>query len=206
MSVRSRMSVQSNWSKSARSVGGSVLSERDVIGMKKMLKDKEREERRNNIVIKGLGRKVGMDEKGVEDWLKELIGVECKVMSRRVIRGVLIAKLESGDVKREVMQNKKKLGEVEGGKYFIDNDLTWEERSERWEMNEWRMSKLKQGKDVKLGKGFVMEDGRWKKWSEVREAGEEKELNGAGKKGKEDGNRERTENGEKKEEMDKPNF
>lgn len=57
----------------------------------------------------------------VSDFLKKNIGVEGKIKHCRLSGKVIIAKLGSEEVKREVMRNKNKLN---GGNIYIENDLT----------------------------------------------------------------------------------
>ncbi|EZA50550.1 hypothetical protein X777_10901, partial [Ooceraea biroi] len=82
-----------NRSESGRSRDWSIMSEdrlswKEVKGIKKLMLDKEKVERRNNVVIKG------MEVSGNEtDWLRK----------------VLIAKISSEEEKKEIMDNKNRL-------------------------------------------------------------------------------------------------
>lgn len=74
-SIRSRGSSMSGMSRASDS-----LTLREVNMLKQMMLDKEKESRKNNIVIKGWDRKdqVGTDQ--VEQFLKDKLGVEVKVL------------------------------------------------------------------------------------------------------------------------------
>lgn len=51
-----------------------------------------------------------------------------KIVRCRRSGNVVVAKIEGEDKKREVMKNKNRLKK---GKVFIENDLTWEEKSRK---------------------------------------------------------------------------
>lgn len=113
---------------SATSVGSEDrLSNKEVNKLKRLMAEKDREERRYNVVVKGaMETKEG--EKGrmwMQDFIKEKLGVKCKVLSCRRSGPVMVAKIDGEEKKREIMKNKNKL---KGGKIFIENDLSWEER------------------------------------------------------------------------------
>lgn len=164
----SRFSNRSRWGSSY--AGSSVMSEdrlsnREVGKLKRWIKDKEKEDRRNNVAIKGLRL-----EDDIVDWkvwvqnfLLEKLGVKCVVSNVRKSGAVIIVKLEYED-KREVMKNKYKL---KGGNVFIENDLTWEERKVQEEMRKWANEKRSKGEDIKVGYARVRIKGIWKAWTEI---------------------------------------
>lgn len=88
-----------------------------------MVIEKEREERRNNIVIKGINIKdVAKDRREwAKDFLKNRLGVDCGIMSVKINGSVIIVKIDKEGDKRMVMKNKNRL---KGEKIFIENDLT----------------------------------------------------------------------------------
>ncbi|KMQ90628.1 hypothetical protein RF55_9590 [Lasius niger] len=99
-------------------------------GIGKKLELKEREERRNNIVIRRLEGGVGDTKERVEKMMKE-IGAEVKIKWVRRIRrkkgveGEMVVELGSREQKRQVMEKKKGL---KGKMTRIEDDLTWGER------------------------------------------------------------------------------
>lgn len=109
----------------------SSVSEREVEKIRKFVAEKDREKRRNNIVIKGirLPKELEKDGKGGREWvaalINEKVGVKCKVINCRESGAMIIARLENKEVKKQVMRNKFIL---KGEKIFIENDLSWEER------------------------------------------------------------------------------
>lgn len=98
---------------STRSVGNeSRFSDREIGRLKKWVTEKDKEERKNNIVIKGvkMPRELEGDRKGGEKWIEDLIktklGVDMKAISYRVSGTVVVVKLENEEKKKESMINK----------------------------------------------------------------------------------------------------
>ena len=168
----------SRWG-SIRSIGSDDrFSDREVNKLKRWMHEKEREERSNNIVIRGMGRRREELEKEedkntwIEKFLEKEIGVECKIMICRISGSVIIAKVEGEDKKKEIMINKSKL---KGGGIFIVNDLTWEERKTQEKIHKWRREQRERGIEIKIGTGRVKIGERWRNWEEIEE---EKERDG----------------------------
>lgn len=86
-SERSERSLISGGSRmSVRSEREGSLCNWELDKVRKMMKAKEKMERKNNIVIIGLG-KMDTEKRKIEEWVKEKIGVEYKVKGKRVERG-----------------------------------------------------------------------------------------------------------------------
>ncbi|KYN15976.1 hypothetical protein ALC57_11773 [Trachymyrmex cornetzi] len=121
------------------------LSGKEIGAIRKLMGEKEREERKCNIVIKGFNWEGNKEtEKGRErakEFIKEKIGVDTEVISWRMSGPVAIIKVGSEERKREIMINEYKL---RGGKVFFENDL-----------------------DIKIGYGRVKIRGIWKDWKEI---------------------------------------
>jgi len=131
-----------------------------------------------------LPKEVEKDWKRGREWatefIREKIGVECKPVSCRESGAVLVVKLENDETKKEIMRNKYKL---KGGKIFIENDLSWEERRTQGEINKWAKVQKEKGIEVKIGIGRMKVKGKWRYWTEIlKEMEEEKEIG----KGRED--------------------
>lgn len=137
------------------------LSERKVKYIRKWVVDKEKEERKCNIVIKDkTSWKEGENGKEwVESFIKEKLGVQCKVTECRNSGFVIVAKIENEEKKKEVMRNKNKL---KGDNIFIENDLSWEERRLQERINRWAREKRMKGVEVKIGLGRVRIAGIWR--------------------------------------------
>jgi len=89
------------------------------------MEDRERRERKNNLVIKGLRgkRKKNLIE-SAQKFLEEEFEVKRGVKEVQIARGegreVIIIQMDSWERKEEIMKKKKKLG---SRKIYIDNDL-----------------------------------------------------------------------------------
>lgn len=137
------------------------LSERKVRYIRKWVVDKEKEERKCNIVIKGKTswEKGENGKEWVESFIKEKLRVQCKVTECRNSGPVIVAKIENEEKKKEVMRNKNKL---KGDSIFIENDLSWEERRLQERINRWAREKRMKGVEVKIGLGRVRIAGIWR--------------------------------------------
>src|SRR5436190_1989481 len=117
--------------------GGEKNREMEVAVVEKMkgigrrLEIKEREERRNNIVIRRMEERSAEVRERVEKVMKE-IGTQVEIEGIRRIRGkeggeeeMVVVRLGSREQKRQVIERKKGL---RGKQTRIEDDLTWEER------------------------------------------------------------------------------
>lgn len=130
--------------------------------------EKENEDRRCNIVKKGIKAKEGMNGKTwVEEFLTERL--ECNIIKYWVSGVVIVARVESEEKEREIMMNKNRL---RGERVFIENDLSKEEGKIQEKINKWAKEKRQTGEDIKIGLGNVRVEGVWK-YSEVIEREEE---------------------------------
>lgn len=96
--------------------GEDLLNTSEVHKVKRMLSEKEREERRNNIVIKGIDKIE--DIKDAKEWTEKLLREELvkgKVIQCRRSK-VPIVKLGKDEEKKEIMLKKNKL---KGSKIYI---------------------------------------------------------------------------------------
>jgi len=124
----------------------------------KMVLDKKKEERKNNIVIKG-ANPVGDLSKWVQKFLKEALEVDYDLGQVKMSGRVVVVKMGSEEKKREIMQKKNKLS---GGNIFIENDLTWEERKIQREISVWAKQQRAKEKRIKIGYGKIRVNGEWK--------------------------------------------
>lgn len=144
------------------------LSAREVNKIKKLVTDKEKEERKCNIAIKEMKLSIDMkvNREKVEFLIKDKLQVECKIISCRKSGEVVIAKIESKEKKKEIMQNKSKL---KGGKIFIENDSSWEEKKIRERINRWAKEQREKREEVNIGYGRVKIRGIWKNWLDINQ-------------------------------------
>lgn len=108
--------------------------------LKEWVSNKKKEERRNNIVLKGVKIKgkeriiKGALKEWVSDFLKNKLSIDRKVEHCKISEKVIIAKLVDEETKKEVMRNKNKLKE---NNIYIKNDLTWEEKKIQERISSW---------------------------------------------------------------------
>lgn len=98
----------SEWSVSRRS---NSLSVKEIGKLKDMMKERERYERRNNIVIKGIGREERnkVDGKWMEKFIEEITGTPAKVTKCRLSGGVIVATIENNELKENIIKRKGRL-------------------------------------------------------------------------------------------------
>jgi len=100
--------------------------------IRKWVTEKDREDRRRNIVIKGIRmpKEVGNDRKKGMKWAERLIKnkmcVDAKVVGCKESEAVVVVRMESEEEKREVMRNKFRLKREN---MFVENYLSWKERN-----------------------------------------------------------------------------
>ncbi|XP_036144955.1 golgin subfamily A member 6-like protein 6 [Monomorium pharaonis] len=132
---KERRNVEEGEEKQKETKGATVMEER-VKQMEKLWEGREREERRRNIVIKGLKEK-GEDRSGeIKEIMKE-IGVEMK--------------------------------KAEGGRIWIEEDLSWEERRIRWKLKQIAAKEGAKEASVWISKGKLRINGVWWWWDEAKE-------------------------------------
>jgi len=155
------------------------LSIKEIKKVRRWVNEREREERKDNIVIRraSMPEEVAGKRKKRIEWVRELLrsklGVECEVSEARKSGPVIVARIVGEERKKEVMRNKFKL---KGGRIFIENDLSFEERKVQEKMSKWAKGKRNEGKEIKVGRGRVKISGKWIAWKEIeREEREGKE-------------------------------
>lgn len=157
------------------------LSIREVGKLKRLVVEKEKQERKNNIVFKGIKLekedkiKKGEGKEWVEDFLRKNLDIDCKIESCRISGKVIIVKLGSEEEKKEAMRRKNRLKDRKGEQIYIENDLIWEERKIQERINKWVKEKKSKGEEVKIGIGKVKIKGLWKFWSDIEKEEERRE-------------------------------
>lgn len=127
---------------------------------------REQKERKNNIVAKGeeiLWKETPKDT--VEQILDHYFHLKSEIEDAYWIRkssggGILVAKLKSGQQKKEIMLRK---GELKGKKLYIENDLTKKEREGQRELVKLANVEKAQGSQVKIGYRKLWVNGRFYK-------------------------------------------
>lgn len=134
------------------------ISVREIKMLKRVVSERDRRERENNIVIKGW-RSQGKDmREGVEEMI-DFKGVVEAVWSSG---GVVVARVGKEE-KIEIMKRKNKLA---GTRFFIENDFSFEERNRQAQIIKWVKEKKERGFRVKIGQGRVMIEESWYRWED----------------------------------------
>jgi hypothetical protein len=135
------------------------------------MEQREKKERKNNVIITGVKGITGNIERGVEEWLEREIGVKVDVKKAFKINKdkMMLAKIENWERKKNIMLNKSKLKERKGGRMYIDDDLTNEERKTQKKLREVAREERDRGKRVKIGYRKIQINGEWFIWDEREE-------------------------------------
>ena len=131
------------------------------------IEQKDRYERRNNIVIKGLQINKENAEKEVEEMIKKNIGVEVKVIEAISLDGkqsnkIILAKLEHSRQKNMLMKNKYKL---RGTTCYIENDLTKEEQEIQRKIVTRAKEERNKGLRIRIGYKKLIIEGKKYTWN-----------------------------------------
>jgi hypothetical protein len=135
------------------------------------MEQREKKERKNNVIITGIGAKSGNIERGMEEWLERELGVKVNVKEEFKINKdkMMLAKIESWEQKKNILLNKSKLKEKEDERMYIDDDLTQEERETQKKLRELVREERNRGKRVKIGYRKIQINGEWFRWDEREE-------------------------------------
>ncbi|EZA61670.1 hypothetical protein X777_10502 [Ooceraea biroi] len=133
---------------------------------------KDKEERRKNIIIRGIEVKEGRRKEAVQNLINQ-IGAKVEILDFKRIGGVgekgeesILVKLKNEEQKREIMKKKK---ELKGRKERVMEDWTWIERKMRWRLEEIAREEERKGRRVWIGYGRIRIEEQWWKWDESEE-------------------------------------
>ncbi|EZA59751.1 hypothetical protein X777_16232 [Ooceraea biroi] len=131
--------------------------------------ERERRERRNNIIMKGEGIPTeGSPKEIIKQTLRQELQIEADIedaywIKREQSRRMLVAKLRSWQQKKEILIKKSKM---KGKKLYIDNDLTKKERDVQKEITGIARTKREQGWEVKIGYKKLIANGKTFIWEQ----------------------------------------
>jgi acetyl-CoA carboxylase carboxyltransferase component len=139
--------------------------------IKEKMEQREKKERKNNVIITGIGAISGNVERGVEEWLEREIGVKVNVKEAFKINKdkMMLAKIENWEQKKNIMLSKSKLKEKKSERMYIDDDLTKEERETQKKLRELAREERDRGKRVKIGYRKIQINGDWFRWDKRQE-------------------------------------
>ncbi|XP_046737548.1 golgin subfamily A member 6-like protein 22 [Diprion similis] len=133
---------------------------------------KDRQERRNNIVIKGQdlptgGNAAEVASEIIERITRKKIGIRETIDMRGAQGKAILVKVQSWEEKRKIMGQKRHLAEE---KIFIDDDLTDKERDIQRRILERARVEKEKGRRTKVGyKKILIEETQWE-WNEETES------------------------------------
>jgi len=140
--------------------------------MEMRMEMKKREERKRNILIRGVEGNGKDIEKRIWEILKDL-GVEKGVQETKFRRGrregekgMAIVRLRKVESMIEIMRKRRDLTDK---KVRIDDDLTWKERRIRWRLEDIARRERGKGERVRVGYGKLLIEERWWRWVEEEE-------------------------------------
>lgn len=150
--------------------------QKEVKGLKKKMELQERKEKRNNILIRGLNYNRVEAKKKVEELLEQKFGIkggikEMELKGRGQEIKVVEVKLESWEIKQEIMSRK---GKLDLGKVFIDHDLTEEERWIQTRLREIAAKERSEDKEVRVRCKCIWIQGKRFDWNEEKREIEER--------------------------------
>ena len=132
---------------------------------------KERKDRKNNIILKGMNWKAESLEQEVEEYIRDNIKIIIEVKKANKItmgvgRSMVIAELVSWEQKRSIMSRKKDLKKGN----IIEDDLTRKERGIQMKLREMaRKEREKRDDKVRVGYKKINKGGNWYRWNEKEE-------------------------------------
>lgn len=142
-----------------------------VRDLERRMEMKEREERKKNILIRGVKIKEEKRKEAVEE-IMEVIGVRVTIEVVRKLRGgekegeLIWVRLGSEEQRKEVLRGRKKL---RGRRERIMEDWTWKERRMRWKLEEIARIEEREGKRTWIGYGRIRIEEQWWRWDEEEE-------------------------------------
>ncbi|KAJ3621512.1 hypothetical protein MTP99_003635 [Tenebrio molitor] len=115
------------------------------------MEQREKKERKNNVIITGIGAISGNIERGVEEWLEREIGVKVNVKEAFKTNKdkMMLAKIESWEQKKYIMLSKK--------------------RETQKKLRELAREERDRGKRVKIGYRKIQINGDWFRWDKRQE-------------------------------------
>lgn len=148
----------------------------EVKKLKRIIEDKERKDRKNNIVIRGLRNEKEEAKKVGKEFLEKEFGAGSKIKyiktEGKEKREVIIVEMEDWQTKEKIMKEKSKL---RGRNIYIDHDMTKEEREVQRKLRERAGREREEGKKVKVGYRKIIVEGKVYIWNEEEEELREKE-------------------------------
>lgn len=129
----------------------------------------EKDRKKNNVVMSGI--EINSEEpqeirKIVTSFIKQNLKVNIQPKNvTKIGRKMYVIKMESAEDKKEIMQNKAKLKQMEDTKVYINDDLTKYERTKEKLIRLKALEEKEKGKNVKVGYNKLIVDGKVWRWN-----------------------------------------
>lgn len=140
--------------------------------MESCLEKCQKEEKKNNLLIKGLEMNIKGGEElreGIQNFVKSELGIEVEVVNTRKINDkTCVIEMKTFEEKLKILQNKKKLKNMKDQKIYIECDYTEREMEMQKIIRTRAAEEKKNGRIVKIGYGFLVIDGSKWKWNRDR--------------------------------------
>lgn len=153
-------------------VAGDGEMNKKLKGIERKLELKDREERRKNVIIRGL-KVEGEDRKKKVEEIMDFIGAKVDVIETKRLaedrekgREMVWVRLKDEEQRREIWGKKSKL---RGRKERIGEDLTWRERKMKWLLEDIAREEEREGRRVWLRYGRIRINEVWWRWDEDEE-------------------------------------
>lgn len=152
--------------------GGHETAQRKVSEIELRLERKERRERRNNVIIRGVQLQGQTLREGVERFFVEQLDINERAVTVEklirkggdVVKDDILVKLDSLEAKKNIMTRKKQL---KGTNIYIDDDWTKTEKEIQRRIREAARNEEEKGNRVRTGYMKIAVNGKWSKWNET---------------------------------------
>lgn len=131
--------------------------------MEDKLERQEKNDKKNNIIIKGLDTEQRDIKEVTQEFVKKELNVEPKIREAYTVgkRRLIVVKLEDFHTKLAIMKKKSKLGDK---KVYIENDLTQREVSIQATIRAHARDERAKGNVARVGFQKLSINGQWYKW------------------------------------------
>lgn len=162
------------WKESEKEIRGLKEENEGMKGQLRKLQDemerRERKERENNIIIRGLqltSKQPEELERSIRDNIKRHLDVDCKIkMAAKIGEDLLRVELESNHDKQKIMRNKRRLRNLQDSRIFINWDLTKKEREIQKQIRDHAKEEKNKGKRVLVKYQKLIVNSEMWKWDE----------------------------------------
>lgn len=142
--------------------------EKKINQLEERLEIKERKERKQNIIIKGLKMEKESLAENIENFITKELRVECEIREAYKIgvnKDIIVAKTQTWEEKIQIMKAKNKLGER---KIYIENDMTKGELETQKKIRQLAFEEKQKGNRVKVGYKKISINNIQYEWDKIK--------------------------------------